>query len=348
MSTVAVTGAATPVGRALLARLDADEAVTCVRAVDLVEPDMPGAKVEFRAGEARDPLLPNALDGAAVVVHLAGRCGPDRDEDTMFARNVHGTRNLLAAAERVGARKVVHLSSAAVYGAHPDNPVPIDEDAPLRANPDFGYAYHQLLGEELVSEWSAGNDGVTVTVLRPAPILGPGVDDFLTRQLESPRLPVVRGYVPPRQFVHVEDVAAALALAVAADLPGAYNVAADGWLPTEELMSLLGRKAVVLPETVAFSTAEQLWARGLSPLPAGALHYVMHPVVLSAERLHARGWAPSRSNREIVREFADAHREYVTLGRVRLRRRQLYVGACAGAGLLFGVLLGRRLTRQRP
>ena len=345
MSTVAVTGATTPAGRALLPRLDADPSVDRILALDVEEPGMPVAKLEFRAADVRDPLLPNALAGADVIVHLAGRCGPEHDEDTMFARNVHGTRNLLAAAHRVGVRKFVHLSSAAVYGAHADNPVPLTESAPLRANPDFAYGYQQLLSEELVAQWQSAHPEVVVTVLRPAPVLGPGVDDFLTRQLEAPRLPVVRGYVPPRQFVHVDDVAAALTLAVTNDLPGAYNVAADGWLPTEELTAVLGRRPFLVPETVAFSAVEQLWARGMTPLPPGALHYVMHPVVLAADRLHERGWAPAHSNREIVREFADAHREYVTVGGLRLRRRQLYIGAFAFAGLVAGLAFGRRTTR---
>lgn len=347
MSTVAVTGANGAIGRALIARLDAERSVTRILAIDLGEPEMPVAKLEFRTADVRDALLPNALRDADVVVHLAARCGPAHDEDTMLARNVHGTRNVLAAADKVGARKLVHLSSAAVYGAHPDNPVPLPEDAPLRANPDFGYGYHQLLNEELVAEWAGEHPDATVTILRPAPVLGPGVEDFLARQLESPRLPLVRGYSPPRQFVHVEDVASALALAVVEDLPGPYNVAADGWLPTQELTSLLGRKPLRVPETVAFMAAGQLWALGLSELPAGAVHYVMHPVVLGTERLHDRGWAPTYSNREIVREFSATHRAYLTVGRVRLRRRNLVGAALAGVGLLAGsVAVGLRIRRR--
>lgn len=346
MSTVAVTGANSAIGRALIARLGEERSVTRVLAVDLDPPEMPGAKVEFRTADVRDRLLPNALRGADTIVHLAARCGPARDEDTMFARNVHGTRNLLGAADRVGARKLVHLSSAAVYGAHPDNHVPMPEEVALRANPDFAYGYQHLLCEELVAEWDKAHPDVAVTVLRPAPVLGPGMDDFLARQLESPRLPLVRGYNPPRQFVHLEDLATALALAVTADLPGAYNVAADGWLATEELSSLLGRKPLQIPETVAFSAAEQLYERGLSELSAGAVHHVMHPVVLATDRLHGRGWAPTYSNREIVREFADAHREYLTVGRVRLRRRHLIIAAFASIGTLVGFVVGRRVTRS--
>lgn len=346
MTTVAVTGASGAFGQALLPRLDAETGVSRILGLDLREPDMPVAKLVFRTVDVRDPLLSNALAGADVVVHLAGRCEPSRDEDTMLACTVHGTRNVLAAADKAGVTKLVHLSSAAVYGAHPDNPVPLDESAPLRANPDFGYGYHQLLGEELVAEWRAAHPEATATVLRTAPVVGPGVDDFVARQLESPRLPLITGYVPPRQFVHVEDVAEALRLAVAADLDGAYNVAADGWLATEELCGLLGRKPLMVPETVAFAAAEQLWTRGLSALPAGALHYVMHPVVLTTDRLHERGWAPTRSNREIVREFAVVHREYVTVGRVRLRRRQVYTGVVvAGVVLVAGLLAGRRAIR---
>jgi nucleoside-diphosphate-sugar epimerase len=343
--TVAVTGASGFVGAAVLERLDADRRITQIVGIDGVEPPMPVAKLDFRAADVRDPLLGVAFTGADVVVHLAVTPEPQSSEDTMFAINVHGTRNVLDAAAKAGVRRFVHVSSGAVYGAHAENQVPLAEDAPLRANPDFSWAYHHLLAEELVTTWAADHPEVSVTIFRPATTVGPGADTFVTRHLEQPVLPIVRANEPPVQLLHVDDLATAVQLAVTTDVPGTFNVAPEGWLSTRELAHLLGKHAITVPETIAFAAARRLWLRGVLGAPAGALHYLMHPWVLSCDRLHSYGWSATRSNREVAREFAAEHRPYLSLGRLRTRRVSLY----RGVGVVFlgmvAMLTRRRLRR---
>jgi UDP-glucose 4-epimerase len=348
MTTVAVIGAAGAVGQALLERLDADPAVSRIIGVDLDEPAMPVAKLEFRTADVRDRLLALSLEGADVVVHLGLADDPTADEDTQFANNVHGTRNVLEAVAKVGAGRLVHLSGASVYGAHADNPLPLPDGAPLRANPDYPPAYHKLLAEELVEEFAEEHPSTRVVVLRPATVIGPGVDHLLARHLESPRLLLVAEHEPPLQFVHVDDLASALQLAVTGDLSGAYNVAADGWLACDELATVLGRRRFFVPETVAFSLTRAVWSKGLGGIPPGGLHFLMHPHVVSAARLKEAGWTPLRSNREALREFTAEHAGWVRLGVLRVRTRNLAIGAFAAAGTFLGLLVaGRRRYRSR-
>ncbi len=352
MTTVAVTGTGGPVAAALLARLDADPRVDRLVGIGLDEPSMPPGTLSQVVADPRGPLPPEALAGVDVVVDLAEPSGPRHDEDAAFARDVSGARHLLAAAEEAGVTRLVHLSSAAVYGAHPDNPVPLTEDCPLRANPDFPWAYHHLLAEELVADWGRRHPKVTVVVLRPATILS--ADGAAGRHLAQPVLPLVRGTSPPVQLLDVDDLVAALHLAVCGDLRGAYNVAADGWLTTADLAALLGRPRLEVGEVVAAALARRLWAAGITEGPPGALAYVMYPWVVSSARLHAAGWAPSRSNREILRAFAEQQKAYVTVGRVRLRRVKLYAvagAACTAslvtaAGVLWAWARRRRTTRR--
>ena len=346
MTSVAVTGVSSPVGRALLERLDADEAITRIIGVDIDEPQMPVAKLEFRPGDLRDRLLPLLIEGADVVVHAGLEATPARDEDTLFVRNVHGTRNVLAAASKVGARAFVHLSDGTAYGAHPDNAVPLAEEAPLRANPDYGPAYHALLAEELVAEFAQEQPNTRVAVVRPATVLGLDADSVFAQHLEGPRVIGIQGYEPPLQLVHVDDVAAALHLAVVADLSGPYNAAADGWLSVEEACGVLGKRRFDVPETLAFAGVRELWGRGMWPAPPGMLHFLMHPHVLSASKLRAAGWAPTRSNREVLREFAAEHAGWIRLGPLRLRRRTLYISGFAFAGATVGIILGGRSARR--
>jgi UDP-glucose 4-epimerase len=346
MTTVAVTGASGAIGRALLERLDADRRVTALVGIDVDAPPMPVAKLDFRAVDVRDRLLHLALGDADVLVHLATGAPAGAGEDARFAVTVNGTRNVLDAAAKAGVGRVVVLSSAAVYGAHPGNPIPLTEDAPLRANPDFPPAYQRLLAEELVAAWAAEHPDVGVAVLRPAVVVSAETDDWVARHLESPRLPLVRGHAPPLQFAGVDDVAAAVHLAAVGDLPpGAYNVACEGWLAAAEVSALLGRKPVELPENVAFGLGQRLWRQRLVAAPPGFLHYVMHPWVVATDKLRAAGWEPTASNREVLREFAAAHHGWLSVGRVRVRRRDLYVGGFALVGLIAGLAIG---SRRRP
>lgn len=346
---VAITSTRQPLGRAVLARLREDEQVTRVIALDATAA-APHPRVEVRPVAVSDPRLAAALSDVDVLVHDPLPEGLATRGARAHAAAVDGTRDLLAAAAASGVRRIVHLSSAVTYGAHPDNDVPLTEDSPLRAGPDFDYGYHHLLAEELVAEWAAAHPEVIVVVLRPVTTLGPDVDDPVSRHLEAPRLPLVRGMEPPVQFVALDDVAAAVQLAATSLPPGAYNVAADGWLSVADVVALLGRKPLWLPEQVALSTGRQLWLRGVIQVPPGALRHLMYPWVVSSARLQAAGWAPTRSNREVLRDFAARHGAYLAFGPVRLRRRDL-AAAVAAAGIsavtATGLLVTAGLRRRR-
>ena len=86
---------------------------------------------------AADPVerLAPVFDGAVGVIHLAWS---HVDAPPSGARpNLVALRRVLEAAARAGVSSLVHVSSATVYGAWPDNPVPLPEDAALRPNPGF-------------------------------------------------------------------------------------------------------------------------------------------------------------------------------------------------------------------
>ena len=155
--------------------------------------------------------------------------------------NVEGTRHVLDAAA-VGRRPSRGgLSSATVYGAWPTIRSRSRKTAALRPNPDFSPAVQAAEVERLLAEWRASHPEVTVTTLRSAPVVGPGAERLPARILFG-RPPLrVRGADAPVQVVHVDDLASALALVATRDLPGTFNVAADGWLDADEARTIIGR-----------------------------------------------------------------------------------------------------------
>ena len=204
---IAVTGASGLVGQRLLPLLVEHPDVTRVVALDVREPGWRSRNLEFHRVDIAGTDLKPLFEGIDTVVHLAGVVDPIADEALMARVNVEGTRRVLAAAAAVSATRIVRISSAAVYGAWPSNPVPLTEDAPLRPNPHFSPAVQGAEVERLIAGWRDEHPGVTVTTLRSAPVVGPGAERLPARILLG-RPPLrVRGAAMPVQVVHVDDLA---------------------------------------------------------------------------------------------------------------------------------------------
>ncbi|MDD9383048.1 NAD-dependent epimerase/dehydratase family protein [Streptomyces sp. ZAF1911] len=126
----------------------------------------PGAEregVEWVRADLGDPgSLRGVCEGAAALVNLASYIG--RDEDRCHTVNVLGGAALLAEAARAGVGRIVHLSTAAVYGNLPHRGIEVDEVAP---DPVSAASRTRLAAEAPVL--AAGG-----TVLRPGLVLGAG------------------------------------------------------------------------------------------------------------------------------------------------------------------------------
>jgi UDP-glucose 4-epimerase len=338
---IAVTGASGFVGRHLLPVLAAHPDVEHVLGLDVREPERRPWNVEFARVDIAGTELKPLLDGIDVVVHLAGVVDPVPDVGLMARVNVEGTRHVLDAAASVGARRIVRISSATVYGAWPNNPVPLTEAAALRPNPHFSPAVQGAEVERLLAEWRAEHPGVTVTTLRSAPVVGPGAERLPARILLG-RPPLrVRGAAMPVQVVHVADLAAALTLVATRDLPGVFNVAADGWLDAAEARALIPRSNVpALPAEAMERVLARAWDLGIGDVPAGVVPYLTHPWVMANDKLKAAGWAPAHSN-------ADAIREAVATLPARDARPAVVAGAGAAVLATGTVVLVRRRRRGR-
>lgn len=349
MTTVAITGVSGLVGGRVLEAVRSRGTVDRIVGVDLRPPsDADTTGLVFRETDICDAAaVQTALEGADVVVHLAFQLDPLRDAARMRAVNVDGTRNVFEAAAAVGARKIVYTSSAVVYGAHPDNDVPLTEEAPLRANPDFPYAEHKHEVEAWLERWIPDHPELVATVLRPAIVAGPGVDNFIVRALQGPRWLVVAGHRPPLQFVHVDDLAAAVDHVVDLDLPGAYNVGAEGWLSTDEVAAILGRKFLEVPEEVAFAMTERTYTLGVGEVPPGMIHYAMHPWVVSVDKLVATGWRPRHTNRDALAVIATEYADRLAVGRYVTSRTQVRRAAGVTLGVAGGLLALGWVARRR-
>lgn len=286
------------------------------------------------AAELGSPELKRSLHGVDVVVHLASAT-----DDPLPA-----TRAVLDAAG--DARHLVVVTSALVYGAWPTNPVPLTEDAPLRPNPGFEPAVALGEVERLAAVWRDDHPGASVCVLRPAPPVAEDDEGWLAPMLAAARGVPVGEDDPPGQYVHLDDLAAAVAVAVERRLDGAFNVAPEGWVPGEDLRALQGGPRVRLPGRIAERVARWRWRAGMSPTPPGLLPWTCHPWVVASDRLRAHGWDSTQTNEEA---FVAAHRPPPWATVSPRRRQEIALGASvAGAlGLAGGAVAVVRRLRAR-
>ncbi|MGO4460358.1 SDR family oxidoreductase [Streptomyces sp. M-16] len=343
---IAVTGAASGVGAALVARLAVSDEVKQVVAIDERRGDC--ASAQWHVLDVRDPAIAEKLRGADVVVHLALDLDLETDPAARTAYNVRGTQTVLTAAAAAGVHRVVLCTSAMVYGALPDNDIPLSEDSELRATAEATGVGDLLEIERLGRRAPRAHPGLNVTVVRPAVLVG-GTDTALTRYFESPRLLVVAGSRPTWQFCHVEDLVSALEYAALEKAEGELAVGCEGWLEQEEVEELSGIRRMELPSAVALGAAARLHRIGLTPSPAGDLAYTMHPWVVSVSGLHAAGWRPRWTNEEVLAELLQEVAGRHTVAGRRLGRKDAATAAgAAGATVaLLGAAAAVRRARRR-
>jgi len=341
MARVVVTGAAASLGAQVVARLVARPDVDAVVAVDLAPCPTPGAEVRQLDLVTSD--LSAAFAGADAVIHLASVFGPAIEGDEIDdAVEVAMARRVLDAAAEAGIDHLVMRSSATVYGPWANNPVPLTEDAPLRPHPDLAYAVQLAEIERLTAVWAHRRPGAVAARLRPAPVVGEGTLGWLARTLDAASDVPLADEVAA-QFLHVDDLAAAVVAAWQARLDGPVNVAPDGWLTPTERRALDPVPRLRLPEPVALKVAGWRWRLRLAPTPPGILAYVRHPWVVANDRLVATGWSASVSNEEA---YVAGH-EASAIESISPQRRQELALGVAGSVLAAGVATAVAVARRR-
>jgi nucleoside-diphosphate-sugar epimerase len=342
---VAVTGAAGALGRRLCTRLAADPTITQLLALD---------RTAAPAGDRPVDLLTDDLEplfrDVTSVVHLASAFGPalDDDPEVLAAADVVMARRVLDAAAAAGVRHVTILSSATVYGAWANNPVPLTEDSPLRPDPGLAFAVQKAEIERLAGDWREDHPDVAVAILRPALAVAEGHPGWLARSLRAAGALRAHEDDPPTQFLHLDDLAAAIDQVRIDCADGTFNVAPDGWLTPSEFRDLAGAsRRLHAPRWLVDKVSALRWRFRLAPTPPGTQAYAQGSFVVANDRLRATGWEPTQTN-------AEAYVGAVPAGpwaTVSPQRRQEL--ALAGAGVaIVGVTVGvvalvRRRARRR-
>ena len=304
MRRIAITGSSGYLGSRLVARLAEHRDVETVVGVDSRPPrDLP-AKLRFCqrdvAAAFQEVFEEERVDTA---VHLAFVVAPSRDHRRVRAVGLDGARNFLDACRTAGVEQAIYMSSAAAYGAHPDNPEPLTEASPLRPNEAFLYSRYKAAADRLFQQFAEEHPATSVTVLRGCPVIGPGGHGAVGAKVFQRVMLRVAGYDPLTQFVHEDDLVRIFVHAMERRTRGIFNTAGDGFIRYSDLAGLAKRPMAPLPYAVIAPLMEATWhARLQRSASAVGLRYIMYPWVVDNRRFAEQtGFSYCYSSEEAVR-----------------------------------------------
>jgi UDP-glucose 4-epimerase len=294
---VLVTGAAGPRGRQLVDALLAHGHE--VVAVDREPWPNPPREVSFHDLDIRKRGFEELMRhrGVDAIVHLAVHAGFRLPPAERHRLNLEGTGRVLSLGREHDVSRVVIASHAAVYGALPDNPYFMDEDAPPRVGRAFPEMQDLVTADLLATNSMWKHPGLSVVVLRPVHAIGATARGALASMLRRTWFPTVVGYDPMIQVIHELDLAEAFATAVEPRVErGVYNVTGPGELPLSVLVREAGCRPVPVPEAVFGAVRGRF---GMPQANAGAIDFLKHPCLIDGARFREQsGFTPAHGLRE--------------------------------------------------
>mgnify|MGYP000002156593 CR=1 FL=1 len=303
--TVLVTGCAGALAQQVINRLRDKYNIVAVdfREQSYLSEEIPCYKLDFNKRVFEDLFKQYKFDS---VIHLGRIQSSEETKIRRYNSNVLGTQKLLDLSHKYGIKHVLILSTYHVYGADAYNPALIDENAPLKA----AELTHDLVDsvelENLANIYLWKYPDLNITILRPCNIVGPGIQNSISRLLASSYAPSLLGFSPIMQFIHIDDMADAIMLAHTTNHPGVYNVAPEDWVALQDAIDVSGCRRIPVPSIPPILPRTLATIAGLKMFPSYLINYFKYPVVIDgslfAETFHYKAKRPLK---EIFRFYKE-------------------------------------------
>ena len=270
-------------------------------------------KVRVVNGDIRHPAAVNrAVKDADIVVHCAAAL-PLYSPSDIRTTDVDGTRNVLEAAATHGIKRVVHISSTAVYGI-PDHH-PLLEDDPVCGVGPYGEA--KVMAEEVCIEYR--QDGICVPIIRPKSFIGPerlGVFALLFDWADDGKnFPILGNGNNLYQLLDVDDLCDAVLICAEQDssaVNDTFNIgAAEYGTMKDDFQAVLdaaghGKKIRCFPEAPMIFALRTLERLGVSPLYKWVYETAGKESFVSIDKaVRQIGFKPKYSNKDaLLRNFS--------------------------------------------
>lgn len=280
-----ITGSASHLAQALLPKLCADHRIERIIGIDLAPAIFTHTKFAHHILDIRSPDIGAHMSGCDALVHLAWVVLRGKlKAATMRDINVRGTQLIFEAARAAGIKRLIHLSSAAVYGSGEY----LNEAAPMQPLPGFLYAQHKAEIENFIAQ-----EFPEALRLRPHIILGPHCQPLLKQLLHQPCYPRLSDPQPHLQCVHEDDVAEAINAGLFNPASGPLNLAATGEHSFKQVIAARYRHPIPLPFSLVKTALDLAWRlTGYGGEPAW-LDGMRHTLSLDCARAQSElDWRP--------------------------------------------------------
>jgi nucleoside-diphosphate-sugar epimerase len=280
-----------------------------VRSLDIAPFDYPEKdKIEEVLGDIRDKdIVAKAMKGIDIVVHCAAAL-PLYSKKEIFTTDIDGTRNILEGAEKEGIKRVVHVSSTAVYGI-PDHH-PLKEDDRLVGVGPYGEA--KVRAEGVCLEFQ--KKGMCVPIVRPKSFIGEerlGVFAlFYDWAKDGKNFPMIGSGKNRYQLLDVEDLCTAIYLCATKDAKIAndvFNIGAKEFTTMKEDYQVVLDKAGHGKKILGFPAWPMIWILRflellhLSPLYKWVYETAHKDSFVSIEKAEkVLGFTPKYSNKDAL------------------------------------------------
>lgn len=294
---VAVTGATSDFGTAILPVLLDDPEIDCVVGLGRRPLRLRHPKLESVQMDIRDPQIEEVFRGCEAVIHLAFVVEEIRDKQVTHDINLRGSRNVIDSAARADVRRVVIASSINAYGPEP-YPEPVDESIYPEGDPVRYYFHDKAEVEHYADWWTSRHPGeMAISMLRPTYIIGPDLSNDGIDQLTGSVGAFPRADIAAYQFLHQHDMADAFHRAAKTDLVGPFNLGPREWVGVRELAAMQGQRMFSVPERAAVVAANVAFRLRLTPF-SGQWVTAGETVVDSTRLTDATGWMPRSTAKE--------------------------------------------------
>lgn len=287
---IAITGTASFLGSLLLRELERDGRFQNILAIDFKAPPFNLKKAKWEKIDLTETGIDQKLTNLFkkhridILIHAALLNQPIRNLEESHELQSVGTMHLLIAGAAAKIKKMILASTTDIYGAFPDNPNFLTEDQSPKGDLLSPFLKDKVEVEEQFLRFAREHPKACVTILRPATILGPTVNNFKTHFLQNTMIPTVLGFDPLIQFVHESDVLRAFRQVIQENHPGTYNVVARGVLPLSQAIQILGKIPMPIPSFLLYPSAEILWTLNIGLAPGSHINFLKYLCVACGTR----------------------------------------------------------------
>lgn len=309
---VLITGVARHLGGAFARRLSAADGIERIIGVDVVAPAHPIGRTEFVRADIRSPMIGKVIAGAGVdtVVHMSVIATPvgAGGRATQKEINVIGSMQLLAACQKAASiERLVVKSTAGVYGSSNRDPAMFREDMAAMRLPAAGFGKDSVEVEGYVRGLARRRPDIGITMIRFANVVGPRVRTAMTDYFTLPLIPMPLGFDARLQFVHEDDVSAAMVRATTGPPVGIVNVAGDGVITMTQAVAIAGRPFLAVPPGTRSPLNFALRRSGLIDFSPDQLDLFVYGRGLDTTAMRARlGFEPAYTTREAFEDLIAA------------------------------------------